>query len=53
MVETTPCTILRSMALDMPAKERQQTVVDEYVADLMATYDFDGLLAMHDRTFRP
>ncbi len=38
-------------SLDAPAKAREQAVVDAYIAELMATYDFDGLLAMHERVF--
>ncbi len=38
-------------SLDVPSKARHQAVRDAYIAELMATYDFDGLLAMHERSF--
>ncbi len=38
-------------SLDAPDKTRHQAVVDAYIAELVATYDFDGLLAMHERVF--
>ncbi len=36
--------------LDAGKKERQQAILDDFVAGIMATYDFAGLLAMHERT---
>jgi hypothetical protein len=38
-------------SLDASTKERHQVVMDAYIAELMATYDFDGLFASHDRSF--
>ncbi len=37
--------------MDAGAKERHQAVLDKYVARLMATCDFDGMLGMHEWTF--
>ena len=32
-------------------KDHRQAVLDAFVEEIMASYDFDGLPAMHERTF--
>jgi hypothetical protein len=39
------------MSMDTGAKVSSQAVLDEYVAGLMATCDFDRLLLIHEWTF--
>jgi hypothetical protein len=39
--------------LDTSGKAHQQAVMDAFIDEIMATFDFDGLLAMHDRVFEP
>jgi hypothetical protein len=37
--------------LDTSGKAHQQAVMDAFIDEIMATFDFDGLLAMHERSF--
>jgi hypothetical protein len=37
--------------LDTSGKAHQQAVMVAFIDEIMATFDFDGLLAMHERTF--